>query len=917
MSGWRRWGMPSLLAARTGYSPLETRSVAGIKTHPDFSTIGLSCSEMPSYSKRQIPLGLNEQAALAPEAAALRAPYGRPLTFRALVDQIESAGEALQTAGACAGTAIALSLTQGPVAVTAALAIMTTSACAPVDSNLTAKEYQDYLTRLRPAALVWEEGSNPVAAQAARDLGIGVIGLRIPRAGAAGVFEIADVTAAAKDLDVRQTDQAMILQTSATTGEPKLVPRSHAALATLARDNALGLELSAADRYLNLISISHAAAPDAIFAQLVSGGSVFCAPEFREDSFLDWLDDFRPTWFLATPTVHRAILLAIQQMKPEILAGIPLRFLRTGGAPAGSELIQLLEQRFGVPVLEGYGLAEVPTVSRNRLGWRKPGSVGTSTGPEIAIRDESGTFLPSDAEGEVVLRGPTVMPAYLDNLEANREAFQDGWFRTGDIGRLDADGFLFLAGRRKELINRGAKKVFPQEVDDALMRHPAVAEAATFAVPHRSLGEEVAACAILRAGRRVSERELREFTSERLAAFKIPRRIFFVPGIPKTASGKPKRLELTRQFGEGPAPARSLEAGPGTSRRPTEMEAMLLTIWADVLGIEPSGIDDDFFDLGGDSLTAAILLRRVLDFFGRGQEQLVQAEFLDRPTVASLARILSGRPEPSPASALSNSTVVFRTQGGRTPFFLFCNSLTEAYQLRHLSRRLDPEQPFVALCPPEPVRGNRLLTVANMAEESRASIRAVRPSGPYVLGAYCGVAPLAYETALQFQAEGERVPLLILFDAPAPGYPKVSRRANAYLTHAARILRGAAGISLPDVLEHVGMVGRLASRRRRAKVLRARVSSGVADPGNNTPPILTVCEEYVLRPFPARIVHFLAGDLRVSTRVLTDPRCGWADFAVGGLEEHYVAGDHASLFTEIHAPALAARIQNTIDAVFR
>lgn len=236
----------------------------------------------------------------------------------------------------------------------------------------------------------------------------------------------------------------MIFQTS-TTGVPKLVPRSHAA------------------------------GPDAIFAQLASGGSVFCTPGFREDGFVDWLDIFRPTWFLAIPTTHRAILLAVQQVKPEFLAQVPRRFVRTGGAPADSELIHLLERRFGVPVLEGYGLAEVPTVSRNRLSWRKPGSAGRSTDPQISIQDESGTFLPTDAEGEVVLRGPTVMAAYLDNPEANREAFHEGWFRTGDIGRIDADGFLFLAGRRKELINRGAKKIFPLEVDDALVRHPAVA----------------------------------------------------------------------------------------------------------------------------------------------------------------------------------------------------------------------------------------------------------------------------------------------------------------------------------------------------------------------------------------------------------------------------------------------------------
>jgi oxalate---CoA ligase len=870
---------------------------------------------MPPHTEGRAPLGLGELAHRSPEAVALLAPHCRPLTFRGLVDQIESAGEALRNAGAYAGAATALALTQGPAAVTAALAIMTGSACAPVELNLTEKEYKDYLGQLRPAALVWDGVSNPVVAQTARQLGIRVIGLRVRRDGPAGAFEIVDVSAAARDLDIRQTDQAMIFQTSATTGGPKLVPRSYAALEILASENAAVLELSAADRYLNLISLTHAAGPDAIFAQLVSGGSVFCTPGFREDGFVEWLDDFRPTWLLATPTVHRAILLAVQQVKPEFLAQVPLRFVRTGGAPADSELIQLLEQRFGVPVLEGYGLAEVPTVTRNRLSWRKQGSAGRSTGPEISIQDESGAFLPADAEGEVVLRGPTVMDAYLDNPEVNREAFREGWFRTGDIGRIDADGFLFLAGRRKELINRGAKKFFPQEVDDALIGHPAVADAATFAIPHRSLGEDVAACAILREGARISERELREFTSQRMAPFKVPRRIFFVPSIPKTASGKPKRLELTRRFGEALAARRVADSGPGTSRQPTETEALLLSIWAVVLGIEPPWVDDDFFDLGGDSLSAASMLRRVFDMVGPGHEQFVQAEFLNRPTVASLAQILSSRPETSPRPELSNPTVVFRSGGGRTPFFLFCNSLTEAYQLRHLSRRLGPDQPFSAFCPPEPVRGNQLLTVENLAEESRASIRALRRSGPYILGAYCGAAPLAYETALQLMAEGEQVPVLILFDAPAPGYPKVRHHMSAYLTHAAKIVRGAARTSWSELLGHAGMMGRLARRRLRGKVLRAKVSTGATDLGKNIPPSLTVCEQYVLRPFPARIVHFLAADLQVSTRILTDPRCGWADFAEGGIEEHYLAGDHASLFTETHVSAVAAGIQKTIDAV--
>ena len=246
---------------------------------------------------------------------------------------------ALRNAGACAGTVTALALTQGPVDVTASLAIMAGGACAPVDSNLTEKEYLDYLSRLRPAALVWEETSSTVAAQAARQLGIAVIGLRVPRNGAAGVFEIAGVSAAAKHLDVRQTDQAMILETSATTGVPKLVPRSHAALATLASDNARGLRVE---------PCGPIPPSDLDLPRSRSGRDFRPTGEWRKTSSAR-----RDSWRTTCGLVHSPARLvpghsnhssrdsASSRAKPEILARVSLRFLRTGGAPAGSELIQL------------------------------------------------------------------------------------------------------------------------------------------------------------------------------------------------------------------------------------------------------------------------------------------------------------------------------------------------------------------------------------------------------------------------------------------------------------------------------------------------------------------------------------------------------------------------------------------------
>jgi acyl-CoA synthetase (AMP-forming)/AMP-acid ligase II len=182
-------------------------------------------------------------------------------------------------------------------------------------------------------------------------------------------------------------------------------------------------------------------------------------------------------------------------------------------------------------------------------GARKPGSVGVAAGPEIAIMDEAGVMLEQGKIGEVVIRGPNVTKGYQNNPDANASGFRDGWFRTGDQGVLDPEGYLTITGRLKEIINRGGEKVAPLEVDNVLSDHPAVAQAITFAMPHNKLGEEVAAAVVLREGQKLSEHELRNFAGERLADFKVPRRIVFLDEIPKGATGKLQRIGLADKLG--------------------------------------------------------------------------------------------------------------------------------------------------------------------------------------------------------------------------------------------------------------------------------------------------------------------------------------------------------------------------------
>jgi acyl-CoA synthetase (AMP-forming)/AMP-acid ligase II len=468
-----------------------------------------------------------------PQAVALAAPGRDALTYGELARHIEGLRATLLDAGIRPGGVVALALPSGPEFIAAFLAVSSIGACAPLDPALTEPECRAHLTRLGAQALISEDGTP--AAAAACDLGIGVLAVRSVPGDAAGVFSLSPSGRVAPD--GRNTDAALLLHTSATTGASKLVPLTRANLRAMALHDARALGLTATDRFLGLMPLVHLHGISAALTQLSCGGSVVATAGFDSANFLAWLAEFRPTWFSSSPTIHR-VILALARENPDAFRAAPLRLIRSTGAGLDPALLAALEEATGIPVLEGYGLTETGGVARSTLVARRPGSVGRSSGLEIAILED----------GEIAVRGPSVASGYLDNPEATQAAFRDGWFHTGDLGRLDGDGFLFLTGRLKEMINRGGEKIVPEEVDRALAEHPAVAEAVAFAVPHRTLGEEVAAAVVLRTGATVTEAELRRFLAARLAAFKRPRRIAFVDRIPRGPTGKPKRAVLAEQL---------------------------------------------------------------------------------------------------------------------------------------------------------------------------------------------------------------------------------------------------------------------------------------------------------------------------------------------------------------------------------
>lgn len=292
----------------------------------------------------------------------------------------------------------------------------------------------------------------------------------------------------------------------------------------------------------------------AVSASLASGASIWCAPGFDALRFFGWMSDARPTWYTAVPTMHQAILSRAGR-NAEVIGANPLRFIRSSSASLPPQVFQALAETFGAPVIESYGMTEAAhQMCSNPLPPRaqKAGSVGVAAGPEVRVAHEVEDRL-AEGVGEVVISGPNVTPGYEGNPDANAKSFfeADGkrWFRTGDQGAFDHEGYLRLTGRLKEIINRGGEKISPLEVDEVLMDHPAIAQCVAFAIPHPKLGEEVGAAVVLRDGAEASEQEIRGFASERMADFKVPRKIVILDEIPKGATGKMQRIGMAGKLG--------------------------------------------------------------------------------------------------------------------------------------------------------------------------------------------------------------------------------------------------------------------------------------------------------------------------------------------------------------------------------
>jgi thioesterase domain-containing protein/acyl carrier protein len=552
-----------------------------------------------------------------------------------------------------------------------------------------------------------------------------------------------------------------------------------------------------------------------------------------------------------------------------------------------------------VPVIEAYGMTEAAhQMTSNPLPEqpRKAGTVGKPAGSEVAVLDDAGRVLPHGAVGEIAIKGPTVTAGYLDNPAANAATFVNGWFRTGDQGCFDEDGYLTITGRLKEIINRGGEKVAPREIDEALLEHADVVHAAAFAIPHARLGEEVAAAVVLRDGAVVTAPELRVFVGERLAPFKVPRRVVVVDELPRGRTGKLERSNLATMLGLDQMSG-TRHAGTAYVPPSDDIERELVAIWQSVLGTdEPPSIDVDFFELGGDSLHATELFLDIEAIFGR---RLAATTLLTGATVQAMASALRASPESESASGAS--VVPVQPIGSKPPLFCLLRG-GSVVTVRHFANALGPDQPTYALWYPA-MHGppDAAGSVEEIAATCVDAVLAVRREGPYFLFGHSLGGLVMYETARQLAARGHQIGLVALADSPHPDVITEWYRRRRTTRYRVRKLFSSKGPRM------------VASRIRHALGVHKPVEPTYV-PGTNMradyPAAMRRERHYA--PGPARgPVVILA--TRRQLELAGTPDLGWAPLLEAGWEGYEVPGSHASMIGEPYVHVLAARLAACLE----
>ncbi len=444
----------------------------------------------------------------------------------------------------------AIVLPNGPLMASSFLSISSYMSAAPLNPSYKQEEFEFYLNDLKPKFLLVEPNSKSLAVIAAKNLNIPVFVMKISDNQPLGTFELFD-----KETDYKNPndyDEALVLHTSGTTSRPKIVPLSNLNIFTSAVNISKSLKLTADDHCLNIMPLFHIHGLIAVLSASAKVGASVCASNgFNALKFLDLAETQNITWYSGVPTMHQAILLRAQKNSDKAKK-LNLRFIRSSSASLPPAIFEQLNNVFQTPVIEAYGMTEAThQMASNPLppAIQKPGLVGMPAGPEICIMNDKNEKLYQGEIGEICIKGDNVTNGYENNPEANKQSFVNDWFRTGDEGFFDEDGYLKISGRLKEIINKGGEKISPLEVDNILMDFLPIDQALCFGYKDKMLGEDIAVAIKLKEDNSCTEDDIKSYANKKLAKFKIPKKIFIVEDIPKGPTGKLQRIGLAKKFG--------------------------------------------------------------------------------------------------------------------------------------------------------------------------------------------------------------------------------------------------------------------------------------------------------------------------------------------------------------------------------
>ncbi len=863
-----------------------------------------------------------------PDRPAIESPGYRPLTHRELKNQVILVVKTLNAKGFGRNDRIAVIMPAGPETAVLGIAIMAGFTHTPLNPQYREPEFQVILPRLNVKAIVVRKDHETAARTVALSLNISVIEIT-PSTDQAGSFRINDtIPQEGGELRFAQSeDIAIVMQTSGTTSLPKIVPLTQKQVCKSVVTLNSWQPHTNKDKSLHIVPHFHLLGViGTLLLPLAGGGSVICIRDFIPSDFPSYLKNHRPTFYAAGPAHHQAILHELKNLPPHELKNNSLRYIRSISAPLPGYIRREIETLLGVPVIESYAMTESPNITLNMPV--KEGSVGIPIIESLVILDEHNTQKGAFDTGEVAIRGDVVFSGYENAPSENATAFIDGWFRTGDMGYLDDEGYLYLTGRKKELINKGGEKISPAEIDQVLMTHPAVQEAMAFRIDDTVLGEDIAAMVVVE-NKKTGEDELRRYLLDRLIPFKVPRRIYIVDEIPRSPTGKVQRFVGTERYTTGTlndAEAPGLLPDPGIQDLSRNQE-IILQIWKEILDI-PSGVspDDDFFRCGGNSLAAIELLIKIQRTF---HITIPPDTIYVYPSIRQQALMVAQKT----GNSIQYHPLIVPIRGGGTLPPLFCihsiGGWIGTYQ--NIFKYFNQDRPVFGIRAYGLEPGEQpSLTIEEAVRDYADAIKTVQKAGPYYLLGYSAGAIYAFELACQLQGRGESVLFLGNVDqsVPAPRMRLLRRISNLVPTRRGSKALMARGLRVHRFLSnHLktkpdrGLFSLLIKGTRafsygvfyfsRPEPLPDWISAYPEKQQSLIRTLRTALWNYQPRTFSGDLILFSTRpDVRSYPDDLTR---GWNAFVTGKTTIIGIPGDHDTLYEEPFAHVVAQKIEESLE----